>query len=312
MSETSLTICYLTVRKEPRLQWFLASLNRERMGFPPDGRPEVRVIVIDHYAPKDRSLDEGTRGFARVRPKPNVWNGEFRLTKEDWFNAGSARNTGICYCRTPWIAFVDDLSVLRPGWLAAAIEATNYPTQITLGAYRKLKKLVVDEAGNVASYEEFPAGIDNRQKHVDPSLTQARAFPAYGSWLYGCSLVAPVEAFLQINGWEETVVGGIGFEDVTTGMILTEAGWKFRYDTRLMTFESEEDHHVEPPFKKSDYGVSPNDKSHKVLELLKGVKRCDNPFDLRALRDDILSGKPFPIPTTPTHEWYTGIALKDL
>ncbi len=183
---------------------------------------------------------------------------------------------------------------------------------MTLGAYRKVKKLVVDGEGNVVSHEPFPAGIDNRQKHMDPSLQRAQAFPAYGSWLYGCSLVAPLEAFLQVNGWPEDISGGIGFEDCLTGVVLGNAGWRFRYDTRLMTWESEEDHHTEPPFKKTDKGVSPKDKSHAALEAAYKLKRFDNNFDLRAMRQDVLAGKPFPIPTGPTKDWYDGQPLAEM
>lgn len=305
----ALTIIYLTNRKEPHLEWFLRSLFREMHSIDPPHRIAVELIVVDHFCWKDRPTD----GLCRtVAPKPNVWNGPNRLTKEEWFAAGSARNTGICYCRTPWLAFVDDLSVLLPGWLAAAMDATNHPLHITLGAYRKVKKLVVDEVGNVASFEEFPAGIDNRQKHVDPTLKEGRAFAAYGSWLYGCSLVAPLEAFLQINGWPEDISGGIGFEDCLAGVVLENNGWKFRYDTRLMSWESEEDHHVEPPFKKTDKGVSPNDKSHAALDAARKLMRFDNHFDLRAIRQDVLAGHPFPIPTGPKTDWYDGQSLEEM
>ena len=41
---------------------------------------------------------------------------------------------------------------------------------------------------------------------------------------------------------------------------------------------------MEKPFKKMDKGVSPQDKSHRALDLARGLKRFDNGFDLRAMR----------------------------
>lgn len=304
-----LTIIYLTVRKDPKIEWFIASLRRERLNLGAAG-PEVSLVVVDHFNHDKARVGGPVRVVA---PKPNVWNGQTRLTKEEWFNAASARNTGLCYVETKWVAFVDDLSVLMPGWLGAAMEATKRKDNfITLGAYRKVKKMRVDADGHVTTHEFFPAGVDNRQKHVDPELTAKRVVPCAGNWLYGCSLIAPLEAFLAVNGWCEDFCGGIGFEDCVTGLVLERAGYKFVYDTRLMSWESEEDHHAEPPFKKTDKGVSPKDKSHAVLERVASLTRFDNGFDLRAMRADALAGKPFPIPTAPTHDWFDGQPIAEM
>lgn len=305
---TQLTIIYVTNRRQSRLDWFISSLRRERLV---NGDPQVDVVVVDHFKDTSSLLCVTQGNLAHVPPKPNVWNGPHRLTKEDWFAAGNSRNTGLCFVRTPWVAFVDDLSVLMPGWLTAALLATKVPGVITCGAYRKVKNLVVDPSGDI-SFTHFEPGVDNRQRHVDPELSGKLAFKCGGSWLYGCSLVAPLEAFLQVNGWCEDWCGGIGFEDVVTGLVLENAGFKFRYDTRLMTFEAEDLHHVEKPFKKTDKGVSPQDKSHAVLDRVRHLKRFDNFFDLRAMREQILAGQPFPVPTEPVVDWYDQQPIRDM
>ncbi len=311
-----ITLAYFTARKEPMIAWFFNSLHRELGG----DYSGISVQVVDYWAelPGRRESFAGQfkgpfDSLLHVTPKPCVWQGPHALTKEAWFAAGNARNTALCLCRTEWIIFLDDLSTMRPGFMQAATEATALPRNtISLGAYRKLKCMEVDREGLVRSHESYPAGVDNRQKHMDATLLEHKAFPAYGSWLYGCNLTAPVEAFLKINGWAEDLSGGISFEDCLTGVVMQNAGMKFRYDTRMMTFESEERHHVEPPFRKTDKGVSPNDKSHAALAAAQKLSRFDNGFDLRAMRQDVLAGKPFPIPTGPTKDWYDGQPLAEM
>jgi hypothetical protein len=50
--------------------------------------------------------------------------------------------------------------------------------------------------------------------------------------------------------------------------------------------------------------------------LLNGAQRFDNDFsphgDIAALRQHILKGGTFPIPTGPTNDWYDGQALNEL
>jgi hypothetical protein len=139
--------------------------------------------------------------------------------------------------------------------------------------------------------------------------------PCSPEWLYGCSCAMPVEALLSIDGWGEMICDGMGFEDCLTGIVLGNAGYQLRYDKRMMTYESEEDHHVEPSLRREDYGTSPDDKSHRALEIAKSSKRFENGFGeggIRALRERILAGEPFPIKRIPEHEWFTGQPISEM
>jgi glycosyltransferase involved in cell wall biosynthesis len=246
---------------------------------------------------------------------PNVWCGEHRLTKENWFNASAFRNTGLCMAPDGYIAYVDDLSVLMPGWLSAVREAMA-GGYVVCGAYKKVKDLQV-ENGVVKSYTEFPAGIDGRWQYAtgDPC-------PAESGWLFGCSCAMPVEALLTINGWPDGLCGGLGFEDCCTGIVLTNAGYKMMYDRRMLTLESEEHHHIEPALRREDWhfvdgkpvmgGDGSTDKSHSALNIAMGSKRFPNHFDIRELRQKILAGEPFPIFQVPEHEWFSKTPIKDL
>jgi len=315
----NLTIAYMTARKEPKSEWFFASLGRELEAN--KDLPLPRIIVVDFYHSKERfPRGQGYCGeIINTNPKPCIWQGEHRLTRENWFAASNARNTALCLAPDGWIVYVDDLSVLMPGWLKAVRDAMS-GGYIALGAYKKVKNLVV-ENGEVKSYEEFPGGIDSRWRHGDPNSP----VDAAGSWMFGCSVALPVEALLTINGWPEDLCDGLSGEDYCCGIALQNAGYKFKYDLRMLTLESEEHHHIEPAFRREDWhfengvpkigGNGADDKSHAALNIARQSTYFQNSFgegDIGALRQRTLMGFPFPIPSAPEHDWFTKLALKDL
>lgn len=316
-----LTIAYITMREEPHIEWFLDSLRRQLTS-----DLEFNVVVVTHHPITWMNVDFPDRNKTKfVRPKPSVWQGDTRLTKVPWFDASGPRNTSLCYAPDGWICYVDDLSVLMPGWLNAVREAMagNY---IALGAYRKVKNLVV-ENGEVKSFtphlnnEGVDVGIDSRIYYG----REGEAVPATGGMLYGCSVAMPVEALLTINGWPEDLCGGLGSEDYCCGLALENAGYTFKYDRRMMTLESEEHHHVGPVFRKEDWhfengvpvvgGNGGSDKSHAALNIAKQSKYFPNSFGeggIRELRRKILAGEPWPIPASPDRDWFTKQLLSEL
>lgn len=320
----SLTIAYVTARRDCKIEWFFDSLSRQ-VGLP------THLIVVDHFADEDGRRDEVFDKFARaftaplqiehqekgnvpekffthVPPKPNVWNGPHRLTKEDWFAMASARNTAICLCKTSHICFVDDLSVLQPGWLDAVKEAVdgNY---IGCGAYHKARNMVVKN-GLVVSYDApvGESGVDDRLKRVDKDVSECN-----GGWLYGASFVAPLEDLLDVGALPE-ICDSLGSEDYCLGIALQNAGKHLKFDRRMMTFESEELHFAEWPMKRTDKGVSPNDKSHALLNIAKQSKYFPNfyPGGIRALREFVQAGNPFPVVLEPKHDFYDGQPISEM
>src|SRR5256885_12564266 len=198
----NLTIAYITNRDDCKIQWFLDSLARQIQ--PGD---EVRIVVVDFFAhEREKGLVciAGSIFPYLVPPKPNPWQGPHRLTKEDWFAAANARNTADCLAPDGHIAYVDDLSVLLPGWLDC-VKQSMRENYVALGAYKKVKKLVVED-GEVKSFEENPFGVDSRLRQVTQDQTSCD-----GSWLYGCSVAMPVEAVLEVNGFPEDLCGGAWF-----------------------------------------------------------------------------------------------------
>jgi hypothetical protein len=305
---TPVTISYQTTRKNPRIHWFFDSLRLQLSEFPDLVK---RVIVVDFWhgtrplpIPDDYPVE-----IKYVKSMPSVWQGEHRLTKEDWFDACSARNTSICYCDTEWLAYVDDLSVLMPGWMGCVNDAVkgNY---IALGTYEKVKHLIVDN-GYAVSYEGYHGGKDSRRTLV----LGKGVLTCNGDWMYGCSAAIPLEAALVVNGWPVDLTSGCGAEDYVMGIAMGNCGYHFKYDTRMLTLESEEGHHEEPSFRREDFGKSPNDMSHAILATARQSKYFPNSFGeggIRALRERILSGGEFPIPKSPDRHWFNKKLLSEL
>jgi glycosyltransferase involved in cell wall biosynthesis len=288
MSVQDLTIAYITGRRDPKLEWFLDSLDRQIIA---DQRP---VIIVVDFFKEERPLD--ARGAIHLAPKPNVWQGPHRLTKEHWFAVANARNTGLCRAPTKFIAYVDDVSILMPNWLQAVRDAIrgNY---FVFGAYQKATGMVV-EKGELKSHTI--KSTDNRYRG------DGGPAPCGGGWLYGCSLAGPVDKFLQVGGWPECM-DGMGFEDCCMGFCLQNNQFDLKYDPRMMTIESEDNHASgDFVFRRTDKGVSPSDKSHAALDRAHNTRFWDNyfPGGIHKVRQTVLEGNPFPVQTEPTHDWY--------
>lgn len=303
------TISYITNRLEPKFDWFFEGLSSQKGN-------EIPVNIIDFHAKnrinevKELALKNNINLKKHIAPKPSVWQGEHRLTKEDYFAASNTSNTAIAICPTDWIVFVDDLSVFQPGWLNAVKQAVKRD-KITCGAYRKVRNLEVKD-GIVTSFENSPSGHDVRFAFAGAN----NVIPAHGGWFYGCSFVAPTEALLHINGFDEDC-DGMGYQDCIAGIMLQQNGFGFVYDTNMMTWESEELHfQTGNTFLRNDPGKSPKDKSHAILNMVRsGRNVAPNYFEdgsLRNLREKTLNGRPFPIAKTPQHEWFTGTPLSEL
>jgi len=299
-----LTIAYCTARREPCLDWFLDSL-RHQAG---EQWPSLRVVVVDfHAAQRPPSTPE----YLRVPPKPTVWQGPGRKTRHDYFCGSNARNTAACYAPDGWIAYVDDLSVLMPGWLDAVGRAMR-AGYVVGGAYRKVRQLVVGD-GTVLYYDERDeSGWDTRYKRGP----QDDLVDMDGGQLYGCSMALPLAALEAVNGFDEDCdCVGLGSEDYTLGLMLQAHGYPLRYDRTMLTLESEERHGWEPPLLRVIEHLPPRpDASWELLNAVRaGRRRAPNPAlgpgGLAALRQSILAGEPFPAVDVPTHNWYSGLLV---
>lgn len=337
MPSPSLTVAYLTFRSNPRFEWFVASLNREFRNANVDPA-SVQILVVDGRFPRKLEADFP---FEHCAPKPTVWQGAHRLTQRDYFCAANSRNTVFALARASHVVFVDDLSVLLPGWLEAHMraEADGY---VLCGTTCKHKNIEVNAQGDVVKWDDFPPGTDSRIAQLPDPLKLVRCS---GGWLYGGTFSVPLEHALRVNGQDE-IHDTIGGEDYDFGARLERSGSEIYITRACGTFEDEDGHHTEAPMVRldkpwppaavraprtfyqgswsapavlvepmvySDDGpYSSNYLYYRVCRETTRVGTIGNTFDLRELRDRVLAGAPFPVPAEPTVHWVDGQPLSEM
>lgn len=291
-----LTISYLTSREQPHFEWFFQSLARQN----PEG---VVVNVIDFYADKRRDevreIAEASKVTLEhhITPKPTIWQGSHRITKEDWWAKSNAHNTAIALCKTNWIAFVDDRCVLAPTWLTAAQRAMRNG-YAAIGTYEKWINMKVENGGIIDFGQNI--GHDPRPKVLHRTK----------DW-YGGNCVLTTEWCLVVNGYSEDYCDSLGLEDCMFGKHLYNSGCSIYFDPDLKIIEDRTQGQIDGALKRSDKGVSPNDKSHKIVEILSGSRTSKNSYNLREVRQKVLAGEPFPPPSASHIDWYDGSKIED-
>lgn len=300
-----LTLVVITSRPEPRIDWLLSSLYANRATHID---LIAEIIVVDALAPRDHGPMVTT-----VAPKPTVWSGPHRLTQADWWSASNARNTGLCLTRTSHVCFLDDRLVLEHRWIDAVKDAID-GEYVAVGPYQKRTGMTVEHG--IIRHGGIVTGEDHRLAYVkehwsDPRHKLTNPYRCGGEWLFACCIVMPTEWALEVGGYDETC-DGLSSEDTMFGLMLANNGFPIRYDTRLSVIEDRSPEHVGTVMLRKDKGVSPLDKSHKLLENLRNLKHASHQWNMRRLRCDALSGRPWPVPTEPSVDWYDGQPLKEM
>lgn len=324
-----ITIAHVTGRSDPKWNWFVDSLAHQ---IPQDERRDIQFIFVDgllwrkdiegrsftadsvrihdtalHDAGRRKQLEEIVRGrfeYTHVPVMPSVVQGPFRLTPDEWFDASSARNTALLIAAAPFIAFQDDLACPAQTWwpeVRAAVDRSG----ITEGSYQKMKKMVVED-GILVSWEDHPSGRDHRWNHGRDDMV----VPGHASWLFGCCFAAPVEPLFDVNLYDINCQT-LGLEDSLLGIRLWNNGHHaFWYSRAMFSPESEEDHHVDGNrYKRTDKGISPNDKSHALLRMAQTSSIAPQywgPGGARSVREQYHLHRTLPIPKIPQHDWYDG------
>lgn len=304
------SLIYLTARIDPRFQWFVDSLCNQCA----DGQ-FPQVIFIDsclwgeNYKERVAALQAivaGRFSYQHHPPKPCVWQGPHRLTQRDYFAAANARNTGLCYAKEEYIFYVDDLTVLMPGWVDNARHAAK-SRYVAAGSYKKAWDMVV-EGGLLVSCRETAGGTDSRW-HLG-SNTGADV-KIDGGKLFGCSFGLPVSTLLDCNGQDE-MCDSLGGEDYFLGLSLEKLGVNIFYNRNLSTRESEEGHGQGPIYLRLDKGLGKSSLDLLARRRASGPRAMGNDFNLAELRQKILSGEPFPVPTKPDKHFWDGQPLSEL
>lgn len=293
----SLTVIYTTSREHCELQWVIDSLKHQLIN-----GEKINLVIVDGFGDGLLAFnhpDEIQHKWSK--PKPTIWQGQQRITSQDWWAKSNALNTGIAICETEWVALLDDRCVLTPGWLQAIREAMD-KNYAVCGAYEKRKGMQVED-GKI-TVEGDVIGRDSRE----PSGKRGCG----PGWWFGCTGALPLEWVLQVNGWPEDYADGLSFEDVLFGHLLDNNKFHIQYDPAMKIIEDRSTEFIGAPMRRTDKGVSPNDKSHKVLDIFRSLKTSGNSYDLRALRESVLAGNPFPAPTASHVDWFDGAEIKDM
>lgn len=302
----SLTICFPTARKKPCFyDWFIESLLPQVFA-----EDIIEVIQVKHGASPDVIRFTAPSGaiveFRTVPPKPTIWSGPGKITKDEWWSKSNDLNTAICLARNEWFATCDDRSVLLPSWLEAVRRAMQGGYAVA-GAYEKRHNLkvengVITDMGHCDGTDpRSPAGADHRASvHNEPVAAPA-------SWWFGCTNALPMEWCLQVNGYEE-LLNGLGMEDVIFGMMLSNNGYPIKYDPRMKAIQDRTPGETGPVMKRSSFERWPNDKQdkgHAALKRFSHCKQAQHPVDIRALRGSVLVGNPFPpVAAEPHLDWW--------
>lgn len=320
-----ISIIYLTFRQDPKFEWFLDSLwneckaNKFKTKY-------IQIVFVDSYLwytnPQTRKDDlkrimKERFDYVHIPPKPTPYQGPYKLTPVDFFCAANTRNTGVCYAKYDFVMFVDDLSILCPGWFKNVIEAQNANNYVIAGTFRKITNMVVSK-GKLISGDI--TDIDSRAKIYKTD----KRVEIPGGHLYGCSFGMPLHMYLAVNGQNE-LCDTIGGEDYEFGMRLSKAGFKILYNPLLLTYESvnlaETNNSLyrinlstnrETYFQLlQKYNVDPKKIDHLVydsvrffLDVLAHTPTTyahNNGISLAQLRQDVKNNIPFKLPNITTY-----------
>lgn len=313
----SFTVAFITGRKQDEWEWlrdsFLREIDRWGLVVSPD------VIVVNPHFPYEQPLFIGSAPLGenqvKTRPKPNIWQGDYRVTQGQWWANSNARNTAICLCKTEWICFFDDRCVLMPGYLDA-LEAAMDGGYAMAGAYEKRTGMTVENGA--IRHGGIITGKDGREEHCQLNKLPT-PLPCGGDWAFGANFALPLEWALECNGYPE-IADGLGFEDVLFGLLVVNNGHPIKYDPRAKVVQDRTPELCGPVYRKEDKGrgVGPqeDEKAWKLLKMFKNGKHAKHTpgfeFDIRNMRWNALGNNPFPKPPNVEYkDFYDGQPIKE-
>lgn len=300
-----LSLIYITGRADPRLDWTLDALAGQW-----HNDDEVELILVDVLG-RDISRESTLCGereqailarspqITRViagTPRPNIWQGKYRVTSRDWMAVEVSRNTGIVLATHPQLAFLDDRCRPCPQWVDTVRRYAATPKAVAAGSYDKSE-------GAVDAPSLF---VDHRL-----GLYPEGKNDCGGGWLYGCSFTLTLAAALEVNGFEEGCCG-VGQDDCMFGLMLVNAGYTVDF---VPSLHVSQDRTTGNPRCKSIYGfrdkhIAPD----AIITRFGSRKRTEFTPDLRELRAVLAAGGSFPIPdpTVDYRDWYDNALIRDM
>ena len=118
-----ISFVYITCRKDPKLEWFIDALYNQ-IKINNFDINKIQIVIVDYELQYDKDnlrkymiekIINNRFDFIHIPPKPSNIQGIYKLTKINYFSCSLARNTGICYVKYDYVAFIDDLSTFEEG-----------------------------------------------------------------------------------------------------------------------------------------------------------------------------------------------------
>jgi len=292
-----ITIGLTTSRYRARTSWFVESLEARLNGF-----RDYEVILVDLHVVFAGVSREGN--VAVSAPKPTVFQGKHRLTRNDFWAVSNARNTVTALARGSYVVWVDDRCVLGPDWLKGIRESAE-GNHAVCGAYEKRKNMEV-VGGKIAKEGEL---MSRDHRGELSAIDKTKICRAPGSWFFGGTLGMPLEWAFKVNGFDERL-DSASAEDTMCGMHLENNGLRIMYDPGVFITEDRTPSECGPDMRRTSKERHPNDKTDKLHTALRTIakeKRANPDFDLSELHEYMKTHDEFPHHGgKPSHDWFDG------
>ena len=265
-----LSLIYITFREHCMFDWFIESIfNQSNLEL----NKQIQIIIVDGFLQNCVDINKRRQYFSElinsnfefihVSPKPTALQGKYKITKDNYFCAANTRNTGVCYAKYNYIAFVDDLGCPAQTWLESVIFAKKH-NNIQIGAYVKSRDIIVKN-GIMIDKKTNASGVDVRLSHYKNNISKAEI-----SHFFGSSFCMPLDVYFKLNGMNE-LCDGCGGEDTDFGIRLNRAKHSFFYNKLMFIDESEDifgsDKEIQCLRVDPIHKIKNTDLSHALLDI---------------------------------------------
>ncbi len=296
-----LSILTITARREPHYAWLTQGIAaQEQLD------DEIELVIVDYFGRDAAELAPDWDRASSIhqvvvcKPKPNPWQGAYRVTRRDLAAIANARNTAVCLATHDYVAFLDDSARLGGRWLECVRRGERERESVISGAV---------DRGKPGGRRE----IDDRTRMF---IGGKQGCPPY--FLYGGNTCMPLAWALEVGGFEEGT-DPVGHQDFVMGCMLAHCGRRIDYvpamallqDRRLDGRPDDKDMH---PFPRANKGLPPNDKRHAIEAKFRGhVRTTELTQDIAAIRAAVQRGEPFPVHTFAASDpdWFDGSPIGD-
>lgn len=161
---------------------------------------DFELIVVDGVDRGGAPLEKADFCYDRIKPKENLWTRNRKCCISNY------RNTGLAWARGELVINLDDCCYLPPVYLQLFWQAWNE------------HKICLSATWPHNGDQRIPR---NDILNPDVCFVQKQAAPRGQVFGFGSY---PLEAALQLNGYDEAYDGGMGLEDIDWGCRLADAG----------------------------------------------------------------------------------------